>query len=294
MRNGNSKSRVIKVSSTSITGNPIPEALEHLMEMLKEGFRLLFDNEQPILALKKLFPPGKRIGIKPNCVAGIRMSSSSVLCEAIIELLKLADTREEEIIIWERSERELKNAGYPINRSNKGVRVIGNDSPGSGYTYDFSTYGEVNSLVTKVLTDMVDYHINFPILKDHSFYGAVHNPNKYHDNNCDPYAADIYCFPEIKNKNLLTVMDCFKIQYNSGPAYNSKYAVNSNFILISDDPVALDVVAVENLARLRQGNGLRELKAEGRYPSYLKTAADENHRLGNCNSDMIEQIEIFV
>ncbi|MBD3169750.1 MAG: DUF362 domain-containing protein, partial [candidate division Zixibacteria bacterium] len=238
------------------------------------------------------------------CVAGRSMSSSPVLCGALINILAENNIEKDNIVVWERSERELERAGYPVNREGRGPKIIANDTPGIGYHNDFSVFGTVGSLVTRVLTDRVDYHVNFPILKDHSiaglsgglknFYGAVHNPNKYHDPNCNPYAADMYCLPEIKRKNKLTIMDCFRIQYNGGPSFRSKYALDSNIILMSEDPVALDTVALELLENHRKLNGLDSLKDAGRYPEYLVTAADDEHKLGVHDKKYIEKVELMV
>jgi uncharacterized protein (DUF362 family) len=298
------KSKVIRVKSSQIKGEPQENARGHVGEMLSAALKNLYDTEEPAAALKKIFPPKSRIGLKPNCAAGRKMSSSPIITMALIDLLKFADIKEEDIYVWERSERELKRTGYVINRRGNGFRVVGNDSPGVGYGRNFSQFGTVGSLVTRVLTEMVDFNINLPVMKDHSIagisgalknlYGAVHNPNKYHDYNCDPYAADLNSLPEIKDKNRLNIMDCFKIQYNAGPGYSSKYAIDSNMILVSDDPVALDVITTEMIDELRKEHGLDNLKDAGRYPSYLKTAADDKHKLGNCNRELIGLIGVTV
>ncbi len=298
------KSIVVILKSSHIIGEPVESDIPHLIELLEKGVLKLTAKNNIKDALSKLFPAVGKIGIKPNCLAGRMMSSSPVLCQAIVKLLTDTGIDENNLIIWERSERELKLAGYKINRNGKGPKVLANDSPNVGYNNEFSSFRSVGSLLTRILTDMIDYHINFPILKDHSIaglsgglknlYGAVHNPNKYHDTNCDPYAADIYSLPEIKNKNKLTIMDCFKIQYNAGPSYNRKFATDSNFILMSDDPVAIDAVALDILEDIRHKNGLPDLKKAERYPSYLETAADSNHKLGNFRRDLIDKVEIIV
>jgi uncharacterized protein (DUF362 family) len=298
------KSRVIILNSSRVNSSPSADDKEHLKLLLTGGFKALMDTNDAHSAVRTLFPGNPKVGIKPNCVAGIIMSSSPILCMALCELLQSAGIRENDIIIWERSERELRHAGYELNNNSNKLRIIANDSPGIGYSKDFSSFGRADSLVTRVLTDMVDYNINFPILKDHSIaglcgglknmYGAVHNPNKYHDHNCDPYAADINCFPVIKNKHRLSIMDCFNIQYNAGPAYYSSFATTSNKILMSTDPVALDTIALRMLDEIRIKYGLQDLKSSGRYPAYLQTAADEKHLLGNCELDKIEQIEVSV
>ncbi len=298
------KSRVIILKSRKISGAPSESHLPLIRKLLSVGLKRLTDQEDGINAIGSLIPAGRKIGIKPNCLAGTMMSSSPIICRAIIDILFDAGNNKDDIVIWERSERELKRAGYDVNRKGDGVKVIANDTPGIGYSADFSVSGSVGSLLTNVLKEVVDYHINFPILKDHSIaglsgglknlYAAVHNPNKYHDDNCTPFAADLYNIPEIRKKNKLTIMDCTRIQYNAGPAFNPRYAVESNMVLISDDPIALDVVALDILNDIRRKNGLGDLKSVGRYPGYLEIGADSEHKLGNFNRESIDRIEVII
>ena len=76
-----------------------------------------------------------------------------------------------------------------------------------GFERRIVSSGEVGSLWTNVLATRATALINVPVLKDHdlsgvgcgmkNMYGAIHNPNRYHDNNCNPYVADVNAHPFI-------------------------------------------------------------------------------------------------
>jgi len=138
------------------------------------------------------------------------------------------------------------------------------------------------------------------VLKDHdiagvsiglkNFYGAIYNPNKFHGNNCDPYAADLCTHPLIKDKLRLTLCDASRIQVNNGPAFYPKYALEYGGILVSLDPVALDYTGWQIIEQYRKELKLKNLKECDREPRYILTAA--KLKLGFADRDKIRIINI--
>ena len=59
--------------------------------------------------------------------------------------------------------------------------------------------------------------INVGVLKDHNlsgvsvglknWYGAIHNPNKHHEDSCTPYIPLLAAFSLIRKKLRLTIID---------------------------------------------------------------------------------------
>jgi uncharacterized Fe-S center protein len=139
-------------------------------------------------------------------------------------------------------------------------------------------------------------------LKDHSlagvagamknYYGVVHNPNKYHDNNCDPYVAEINALPIVKNKNVLIIMDLTRMQYQGGPGYRGEYSVRHGAIMISVDPVAIDAAGERIINDYRTQNNLPTLADSERPPKWLKTA--EKLGLGVADMNNIDLIEVAI
>ncbi|MEE9443461.1 MAG: DUF362 domain-containing protein [candidate division Zixibacteria bacterium] len=266
--------------------------------MIKAGIGFVAGNLSLNEYFKQLFPGGA-VGIKTNCLTPFNATPLN-LTEAFVNILREnAGYDENDLIIWERTNHELKKAGYTLNAASTGVRCLGTDVATIGYDRTFLNSGKVNSMVSKILTRMIEHNVNIPILKDHSIagmsaglknmYGAIHNPNKYHDNNCSPYAANINNLTPIRDKHRLTIIDAVKVQYDNGPGYAPHSIDSYNSLIISEDPVAADCVALEILNRIRARNGKKSLKELGREVKYLDEA--EKLGLGQAN---IAKIEIGV
>ena len=246
-----SDSRVVVVSNQNMYDSDGNLKAPEIKKCVDQAVIRLTGTSDSGSAWKKIAGPKDRFGIKPNCLGGRMLSSSPVIARALIDGLQSAGVRESNIIIWERSNRELERAGYKLNYArDNGLRCFGTDTNGVGYSDEFHQNGKVASLISKIFYEQIDKNINFPLLKDHSiagisaglknFYGLVHNPNKYHPDNCDPFAAEISALPIVKKKNVLTVLDMTRIQYNGGPGYMARYVVKHGSILVSFDPIAAD------------------------------------------------------
>jgi uncharacterized protein (DUF362 family) len=150
-----------------------------------------------------------------------------------------------------------------------------------------------------IQTDHVTASISLAILKDHglagvtagmkNYFGAVHNPNKYHDTNCDPYVAEIFDADTIKRKHRLTILDGMIVQYHRGPSFHARWADKQGILIFSLDPVAADMIGWKIIERLRSEKGLPSLQEENREPHYLKTG--EKMGLGKATLSEITVIE---
>ncbi|MFH1623651.1 MAG: DUF362 domain-containing protein, partial [Pseudomonadota bacterium] len=182
---------------------------------------------------------------------------------------------------WDRSTSELKRAGFKINVRGRGVRCFGTDMV--GYDRQPEIKGSIGSCFSKIVSTYCSALISVPVLKDHdlagisismkNFYGAIHNPNKYHDNNCDPYIADLNSHPYIKEKLRLVICDGIIGVYHGGPSYKARWSWNYNGLLISQDPVAVDSMGRRIIEEKRKEMGLGSLTEAGREPKYIATAA---------------------
>lgn len=284
--------------SPGVTQDPLMDRL------LSLAMTKLSGTSDPRDAWSRLVNPKSVVGAKLSCLPGKWLSTSLPLAYAVAQGLRSVGVKDKNIILWERMNSELKEAGYPLNYEANGLRCFGTDTNGVGYDNDLTVSGEVGSLVSRVLSSYVSANINLPLLKDHTisglsggmknFYGAIHNPNKYHDNHCDPYLADVCSLPQIKSKNFLTIIDATRIQYNFGPAYKPQWVENYNAIIVSTDPVAVDSVGLKILEDIRKQKGMPTLEQAGRGVKYLATAADSSHNLGENRLENIEIVEAEV
>ena len=250
------------------------------------------------LAWKSLFGPKDIVGIKVNCLSGPKMSTHPHLVDAIAKGLRLADVPDERIIIWDRTNRDLTRAGFIINARRRGVKCFGTDVV--GYDEEPQIRGSIGSCFSQILSSYCTALINVPVLKDHdlagvtlglkNFYGGIHNPNKYHDNNCDPYIADLNTHPFIKKKVRLVLCDGIEAQYNGGPGYKPRWRWDFSGLIMSLDPVAADSVGAKIIEGKRREMGLPSLGEARRPPKYITTAAKKG--LGVDDLSKIELLEL--
>ena len=235
-------------------------------------------------AWQVLFKPDDIVGIKLNCLAGKTMSPHVEVVESIIQGLKLAGVKDKNIIVFERFNRELEIAGFRVRRMTDGVQCFGTDElPGGGYEADPELAGSVGSCFSKIVSRLCTAIINVPVLKDHdlagvsvamkNFFGIIHNPNKYHGNNCNPFIAELNTHPYIKDKVRLIVCDALLVQYNGGPGYKPQWTWNFSGIIVGRDPVALDRICHNIIEEKRKEMKLPSLKLANREPTYISTAA---------------------
>jgi uncharacterized protein (DUF362 family) len=292
-----------KVVVVKYINSASPESLTKVQygQLLSAGIRSVAGAKDINAAVRGLIPDGV-VGMKVNCLARKANSTPVKLVEAMTQILTDAGRDDNDIVVWERTSREMKMAGFPLNAASSGCRFMGTDANAVGYSDDIYTSGEVNSRVSSILTDVVDSNINLALLKDHSIaglsaglknmYGAIHNPNKYHDNNCDPFCADVSMLEPLRSKNRLTIIDAVRVQYDGGPGFVSQYIHNYGGLIISADPVAADRIGLEILERIRKRHEMRPLREVGRQVTYLDTAAKRGLGVADMSAIALEVINV--
>ncbi len=255
---------------------------KRLQAMIIKGLTLLTSENEIKQAIEKIFSPSDRIGIKINTIAGPRLSTLPELALALVSVLTAGGILQRNMIIWDRTNRELRDAGYPIQTARDKLKIFGTDNPGAGYEQEPYSFRNIGSLFSTILTNFVTASISLAILKDHglagitagmkNYFGAVHNPNKYHDNHCDPFVAELLACPPIKSRHRLTILDALVVQFHKGPSFHPRWAAQYEGLIFGLDPVATDTVGWSIIEKLRSEKGLPSLKEEGRSPNYLETA----------------------
>jgi uncharacterized protein (DUF362 family) len=266
--------------------------------MYLKGLSALTGEKNPADALHIFFKDRDRIGIKINTIGGSSISTTPATSLSLVKLLADNGWDVNDLIIWDRTNHELKEAGYSLNKHRKGIRVFGTDTSSVGYHKNLTAHLNIGSLFSTILSDTITASISLAVLKDHglagvtagmkNYFGAIHNPNKYHDNNCDPFVAELFDTPIVRNKHKITILDALKVQYHRGPSFHPKWAENYGSLIFSQDPVAADTVGWQIISKLRIKKGLPSLEEEQRPPKYLYTAA----RMGLGRSDL-ENIDIL-
>ena len=271
-----------------------------LLKLLDRSLQSYFATDSPPEAWKRLVRPGEVVGLKVNCLAGRGNSTSVPLVEAVCERLQQAGIPAKNIVIWDRLNSDLESAGFRLASSPDRIRCLGNDA--LGYDTELATYGSAASLMARALTEVCDAVIGLPVLKDHgivgvtmalkNMFGAIHNPNKYHVDVGNPYVADVYMLPPIRQKVRLAICDATTAQYEGGPSYMPHWTWPFNGLIVARDPVALDHTGWRIIEKKRAEKGMKPLRQMQREPAYIATAADAAHRLGTNDPARIQVIEV--
>jgi len=287
-----SASRVVIARDSGLTVRRA--SVDQVLPLLDRGIEALFGGRAEDV-WGELIKPDDVVGIKVNGLAGRGMSTRPVLVDALIRRLEGAGVPHRQIVIWDRLCADLKRAGFTLNTGGNDVRCYGNDV--GGYGRELTLFRSIASLVARTLTQTCSVIINVPVLKDHgicgvtlamkNFFGAIHNPNKYHIDVGDPYIADLNALPVIRQKTVLTVGDAISAQYEGGPPFMPHWTWDYGGLLLATDPVAMDAVGWGILEEKRTERGLPSLRETKRVPTYIATAAGLD-----LGTDDIRQIEV--
>jgi uncharacterized protein (DUF362 family) len=267
-----------------------------LEEALGEVLARAAGEEDALGAMRRLFRPNDIVGIKVNCLAGRGLSPSPLLVGHLTRRLQEAGVPARNILVWDRTDRELKAAGFAIARSRAGVRCVGTNND---YDWTPREWGPGGSCFARVLVEDLTALINVGVLKDHdlsgvslglkNWYGTIHNPNKHHEDGCAPYIPHLAAYPLIRDKLRLTIIDGTIAQCHGGPARNPIWTWPWEGVMASTDPVALDAVGWRMIEERRQQVDLPSLAAEKREPRWIADAAALG--LGEADSEKIEVID---
>jgi len=239
-------------------------------------------------AVRGLFRPSDVVGIKLNCLGGRRLSPRPEVVEALVAVLEQGGVERRRIILFDRSSRELERAGFAVRRAGDGPLCFGTDND---YESRPTESGSIGSCFARLVTETCTALVGFGVVKDHdlagvsaslkNWYGVIHNPNKYHDNQCDPYVADVVRHPIIADKLRLTVLDGVTAQCQGGPAYRPDGVFPLARLAVTTDPVAADLWAWRVIDAERVRRGMPTLEAAGRPPRFVATAARAGLGIGD-------------
>ncbi len=271
-----------------------------LSQLIKKALNILTGESSIKKSFQRILGQRKKIGIKINTIGGKKISTRPELSLALAQVIINSSNSSRQVIIWDRTNRELKGAGYKLAQGQGPISIFGTDTQGIGYHHQLYSSPNTGSLFSRIQLDQIEASISLAVLKDHglagvtagmkNYFGAIHNPNKYHDNNCDPFIPEIFSLEPLRKKHCLTILDGLKIQFHKGPSFHERWSSRENLLVVGVDPVAVDTVGWMLIERLRSTSGLPSLREEEREPSYLKTS--QKMDLGTALKEQIEINEI--
>lgn len=282
--------QVVQVNhENSISENKIN--YDAVYDMVSRGLLQLTGESLLKNAWLKFVKPNEKVGLKVNPVAGPTLTTSTEITQVIINQLIESGIPKENILIWDRREEQLFEAGF-TNEKFPGIKIIGTERGENGSMYDKNgiLYGErmidkewyywadceekydsatipymVNegkySYFSKIATQMVDKIINVPILKNagssvtlclkNLAYGVTTNTGRLHKQLWAETTAEVNAFPPLRDKVVLNIVDGIKGCFNGGPGANPQFFTEYKTVLIGTDPVAVDRIGYDIVIKKR-------------------------------------------
>lgn len=298
------KSKVVIARDASLHGAGTQPDEQRVLNLLDKAMAAYTGREKPVEAWKSVIPAkilaGGVIGLKVNGLGGRGIATHAALTMAVAERLQQAGVRAGNILVWDRSARDLAACGMTVNSDARGVRCYGSDV--AGYEDEPVPCGAEDVRLAKILTRECAMVINLPILKDHNMagitfamknmYGVVNRPYALHGNGCNPGVADVNCVPAVREKVWFTVGDAMTGVYDGGPGFRPEGLWYPNALIVGEDRVAVDLTAWGMIEQRRAEAMMPSLEVAGRRPDYIATAADSAHRLGTNDPMRIHLMEV--
>jgi Domain of unknown function (DUF362) len=229
-----------------------------ILTMLDAAITQLTGIQDALTAWRVLFDPQEVVGIKVNTIS--RYTTSPQTAYAVAQRLQDAGIPAEQIVLFDRTDGELRDRGFTLNDGGPGVQCRGAKA--------WEQPATVAGTTQEIHDVMLSCHalINLPTLKQHgtsgftsalkNHYGTVSQPGLLHGNDCDPAIPELNALPVIRDKTRLVIGDFVRIC-----PYDWNQMTKEGLIAMSVDPLAHDHIARQIL--------LDRIAADGRSGSYI-------------------------
>ena len=264
-------------------------------------------------AWRDIVLPDDIVGIKINPLGGPELSTHPIIVDKIVEGLYGAGVLKKQIIIWDRFESHLLNAGYPIKQDEGEVQTIASDTEGIGYDDEVFYESEKDSVnrrenestrsrYSQIVTQQVDVLINVPVLKHHGMagvsgclknlaFGSVDNTRRFHAKPiyCNPAIAEILEHKVLKDKLALNIVDGLVASFDRGPTYHAESTWKYGSLFVSTDPVILDVLVLQTINQKREEMGLDSMS---KLANHINTASVLGLGTNTLDQADLQRVEI--
>lgn len=261
---------------------PVPARVKALVDL---GIQRFSKRTNTTSAWTSLVTTNDVVGIKVYSTPGADAGTRPAVVTAVVEGLIRAGVPPRNIVVWDRQRADLRKAGFMELSEKHGVRVEGSVNIGFDEETSYSperpvpgqlVYGDVEfgrkgegvgrrSFVTRLLTKDVTKIININPLLNHNTagitghlyslaHGSVDNFIRFENDllRLSTAVPEVFALPAIADKVVLNITDGLICQYHGESQGLLHYAVMLNELRFSKDPVALDLLSLRELERVRQ------------------------------------------
>jgi hypothetical protein len=253
-----------------------------VQEMVDHGIKKLAGKRDVKSAWRMFVSPNDVVGLKVYSGPGPNSGTRPAVVEAVVLGLLKAGIPSTNIIVWDKRLVDLRLSGFSYLVEHYNIRLAG--SADSGYDDQFvytnlipgnlsagdlefdrdqATTGN-KSYVSKLLTQTITKIIAISPLLNNNFagvcgnlyglaMGSVDNTQRFQDSEERLLKAvpEIYALAPLSDHVVLSITDALIGQYLGEQMSLLHYSTELNQIWFSKDPVALDVLAIQELDRER-------------------------------------------
>ncbi len=265
------KSRVILIRGEKVLNDAAIVDKKILAEMLDTGMMGFAETKDPTSAWKKFFQSSDVVGVK---ISVVMTPTHDELIELIVKNLLNVGIKDENIVVWDRDQIGV------------GQKEMFSRPRRFGFDKD-----HLNKVVEKCTA-----LINVPGMKSHwlsgvafsikNWAGAVNNARKYHTEDCCSSLGELCTIPQIKAKNRLVILDGLRPLFHGGPQVDPKYLWNYNGLIIGNDHVAVDTIALKIIQRQRSRYKKEDWMISP--PPFHIALADTRYKVGTSDLRLID------
>ncbi|MBL9136922.1 MAG: DUF362 domain-containing protein [Verrucomicrobiales bacterium] len=315
--------RVVIVKDPAATRQLAPQP-DVVASMVSRGVMAFTGQTSPNAAWRSLVSTQDVVGVKVYSPPGPASGTRPAVVAAVVRGLLDAGLPGSKIVIWDRRWEDLKASGYTDLAASLGVRAAGamdagfdpeavyanpylgqlvygdlefGKADGVGETNQNRTVGR-NSHLSRLLTRELTRLINIAPLLNHNHAGvsgilytvasaATDNFMRFEANPSLLASAvpEIYGQTNISDRVAINIVDALIGQYEGRQRSLLHYSSTPNELRFGTDPVALDVLSIEELNRGRALAGVAS--ATNGFELY------DNARLLELGTDDIKKVEIL-
>lgn len=256
---------------------------DHVQTMVGHGITKLTGKASVREAWLSLVSAQDTVGIKVFSEPGPNSGTRPAVVAAVIQGLLAAGLPPKQIVVWDKHQTDLRLAGYFDLAGRFGVRVAGSaeagydekvfyDTPLLGNLvwgdFEFGKKGEGvgrKSFVSKLVSTGMTKIINITPLINNNEAGVFGNLFSLASGSVDNFARfesdysrlaqavpEIYALPTLSDRVVLNITDALICQYEGEERSLLHYSAILNQLRFSRDPVALDVLSLQELNHQRE------------------------------------------
>lgn len=288
---------IVEDSHATVAFEPQPAIVQ---DMVDRGIEKLTGKGDVKSAWGSLVSPRDVVGLKVYSGPGPNSGTRPAVVEAVVKDLLKAGIPAGNIIVWDKRMVDLRLAGFSYLADRYNIRLAGsadagydekvfyqNPVPGDlsagdlEFDRDRATSGS-KSYVSKLVTGSITKIISIAPLLNHNragvcgnlyglAMGSVDNSLRFQEtgDRLAQAVPEIYALPALSDHVVLSITDALIGQYQGEQMSLLHYSTQLNQIWFSKDPVALDVLSVQELDRERQ---TAKLSSNGDNPQLYQNA----------------------